>query len=139
MEIQGPMTRRKEYQIMQTTLNKFQDSNNPDNSLLKKFDDFYKDNKNIENEVYFYRKPRVDKTYYQAEIKEENVITKIKKNYFDFKKNLTTKEYNNDILNREENKKINYENSNACENSNENYFDNNTENCDDNKVEAYKI
>ncbi len=60
---------------MQISISKLQDANNPDNSLIRKFDDFYKDNKNIENEVYFYRKPRVDKVLYQAEVQR-------KENYF---------------------------------------------------------
>lgn len=68
-EISGPITRRKEYQIMQNTLLKSQEGNSNENSLLKRFDEFYKDNKNVENEMYFYRKPRVDKKFYQVEIK----------------------------------------------------------------------
>jgi len=61
---------------MQISLNKFQDSNNIENSLLKKFDEFFKDNKNIENEMYFYRKPRVDKIIYQAKVLDDNLSSK---------------------------------------------------------------
>lgn len=55
---------------MQYSLGRSQDGNNNETSLLKKFDDFYKDNKNIENEMYFYRKPRVDKKIFQADINQ---------------------------------------------------------------------
>jgi len=123
---------------MQTTLNKFQDSNNPENSLLKKFDNFYKENKNIENEMYYYRKPRVDKIYFQAEVLEEDIISSNKKTLFDSKKNSFTKQYESDNLIIEENKKINYENCYANENSSENYFDN-TENWEVKKVKHNKI
>lgn len=55
---------------MQYSLGRTQDGNNNETSLLKKFDDFYKDNKNIENEMYFYRKPRVDKKIFQADVNQ---------------------------------------------------------------------
>jgi hypothetical protein len=35
---------------------------------LQKFDEFYKNNKNVEHEAYYYKKPRIDQTYYQADL-----------------------------------------------------------------------
>jgi hypothetical protein len=122
LEIQGPITRRKEYQIMQISINKIQDANNPQNSLLKKFDDFYKDNKNIENEMYLYRNPRVNKVVFQAEVKsEENSKAK--------KKKKVAPNFSQFFSNSENQLK---ENKNGK--GNQNYFDNETDNADNLKV-----
>lgn len=37
-------------------------------SSVLKFDEFYKDNKNIEHEAYYYKKPRIDRLLYQADL-----------------------------------------------------------------------
>lgn len=58
----GPTTRRKEILI--------KSEENLDQSLssVMKFDEFYKDNKNVEHENYYYKKPRIDKELYQADL-----------------------------------------------------------------------
>ena len=67
----GPITRRKEIQNQQLITNKFPsntiNNNSNDKSLLRQFDEFYKDNKNVENDLYYYRLPRVSENY-QAKI-----------------------------------------------------------------------
>lgn len=111
---------------MQISINKMHDANNPDNSLLKKFDDFYKDNKHIENEMYFYRKPRVDQILFQAEVdnEEKTKFEKIKKdarNNKDYYFNSTKK-----------NNKLGDLTGNG--NNNENYFENEIDDFDNLKV-----
>lgn len=58
---EGPLTRRKE-----NNLNKINE--NPiENSSLIAYDEFYKNNKNVEHEAYYYKKPRISLEYYQCD------------------------------------------------------------------------
>lgn len=68
-QISGPITRRKEHQIMQLA-GKIQNEKSVSelNNLLK-FDEYYKERRNVENVVYFYHPPRVSKDLYQVSIK----------------------------------------------------------------------
>jgi hypothetical protein len=59
----GPMTRRKENQIHQLSSIKLTESFAADIRSLKNFDDYYKDSKNLENEVYHYHPPRLSMSY----------------------------------------------------------------------------
>lgn len=115
---------------MQISIGKIQDLSNPDNSLLKKFDEFFKDNKNIENEMYFYRKPRVDKVLYQAEVlkTEENSHKEKTGKVAGYTSQFN---FNNDACKNNTEKNINEK---ASENNCENYFDNVTENGENIKV-----
>lgn len=126
------MTRRKELQIMQISLNKFQDGNNHDNSVLRKYDDFFKDNKNIENEMYFYRKPRIDKVFYQAEIKKKKNLRKKNQNLY-YTANAENFKNNGNNNSYEENNKHIFENCKEAENFASEYFEN-SENGDNLKV-----
>lgn len=48
---------------------------------LQKFDEFYKNNKNVEHEAYYYKKPRIDPTYFQADISKVENTVKERKSY----------------------------------------------------------
>ena len=111
---------------MQISINKIQDANNPENSLLKKFDDFYKDNKNIENEMYLYRNPRVDKVVFQAEVKsEENSNAK---------KKIKVAPNFSKLFSNSENQLKRNKNGKGNENNSDNYLDSETDNADNLKV-----
>jgi hypothetical protein len=67
-QISGPLTRRKEHQIMQLVGKIQNEKSVSELSSLLKFDEFYKERKNVENEVYFYKPPRISQELYQADI-----------------------------------------------------------------------
>jgi hypothetical protein len=65
---QGPITRRKENQILQINgKNNFEKAVSELNTL-QKFDDYYKEKKNVEHEMYFYHPPRISRDLYQVSI-----------------------------------------------------------------------
>lgn len=72
-ETQGPVTRRKEHQMLQANGKTPWENKISGLDTLKKFDDFYKEKKNVEHEMYFYRPPRVNPELYQVPI--ENIDT----------------------------------------------------------------
>ena len=64
----GIVTRSKDYHSFNNSTQL-----TSDNSLypnLKKFDDFYKDKKNLENEMFVYQPPRIDKNKYQVDFEK---------------------------------------------------------------------
>ena len=70
---QGPTTRRKEHQMLLSNEKGIRDKSVSELDNLKKFDEFYKDKKNVDHEMYYYRPPRVSKNLYQVVI--ENIDT----------------------------------------------------------------
>ena len=58
-EISGPITRRKENLIINISNSKGNNEDIPNLNSLKNYDEFYKDVKNIDNEMYQYHPPRV--------------------------------------------------------------------------------
>ena len=73
---EGPVTRRKE-----NLLQKINEEPQKELDSVQKFDEFYKNNKNVEHEVYFYKKPRINPERYQADMTYVNDI------FNEFKKN----------------------------------------------------
>jgi hypothetical protein len=63
----GPITRRKENQMMQLN-SKVNNERTAQLNTLKKFDDFYKEKRNVENELYFYHAPRVSQDLFQVRL-----------------------------------------------------------------------
>ena len=63
---QGIITRSKEHQTTGHSNKKPNESSSY--PVLKKFDDFYKERKNLQNEMYVYQPPRVDRTLYQVDL-----------------------------------------------------------------------
>lgn len=59
----GPITRRKD-----NLLNRMNEevAQNPEYSSLQKFDEYYKNNKNVIHEAYYYKKPRINTLLYQV-------------------------------------------------------------------------
>lgn len=64
----GPITRRKENQIMQSNGKNNSEKTVPDLFSLRKFDDYYKEKKNIDSEVFFYHAPRISEELYQVSL-----------------------------------------------------------------------
>ena len=60
---EGPLTRRKEGLLIKIN----EDHTTELNSLMK-FDEYYKNPKNVEHEAYHYKKPRIDKVLYQCDL-----------------------------------------------------------------------
>lgn len=71
----GPITRRKE-NLMQIN-GRHSDQSDSDLGRLKNFDEFYKDVRNVENEMYMYRPPRVNMDRYQLNIIQLDVNSEI--------------------------------------------------------------
>jgi hypothetical protein len=103
----GPITRRKEIQIQQYITNKSPSgtsNNNNEKGLLMQFDDFYKENKNVENELYFYRPPRVSEKYQVTmfentdnnSLNSQNLLSK--KNNYLFQKKIDYNKISSDDL-----------------------------------------
>jgi hypothetical protein len=67
----GPTTRRKE-QMLQSSGKNSNDKTLLELNTLKKFDDFYKEKKNLENEMYLYKPPRVNLNHYQISLEKFN-------------------------------------------------------------------
>jgi hypothetical protein len=63
MENSGPITRRKDNQIYSQSNMSVSNSSGGDINSLKNFDEYYKDSKNVENEIYHYHPPRVSMSY----------------------------------------------------------------------------
>lgn len=61
---EGPVTRRKENLLMKINEEPIHELNS-----VQKFDEYFKNNKNVEHEAYFYKKPRIDQLYYQADLR----------------------------------------------------------------------
>jgi hypothetical protein len=65
----GPTTRRKEQQISQTNIRaSYYEKSVSELTTLKKFDEFYKERRNVENEMYLWRAPRVSRDLYQVPV-----------------------------------------------------------------------
>jgi hypothetical protein len=65
----GPITRRKEHQMSQSNgKGSYYEKSVSELTTLKKFDDFYKERKNVENEMYLWRAPRVSKDLFQVPV-----------------------------------------------------------------------
>lgn len=84
---QGITTRSKEHQTyLHSNKKNYQNSNYP---TLKKYDDFYKEKKNLQNEMYVYQPPRVDRNLYQVDfslLEKEQIQPPLNKKYEDLNK-----------------------------------------------------
>jgi hypothetical protein len=63
----GPVTRRRENQMLQMNT-KVNNERTAQLNTLKKFDDFYKEKRNVENDMYFYHAPRVSQDLFQVRL-----------------------------------------------------------------------
>ena len=90
--IQGPVTRRKEQTFYPTNIKGNNEALINDINTLFKFDEYYKDRKNIENEIYLYHPPRVS-PHYQVSLDNIHCTNKDEYiNLINFDKNKITKE-----------------------------------------------
>ena len=64
----GPVTRRKEHQMQQSNSKGSFERAATQLNTVKKFDDYYKEKKNIENDLYLYHPPRVSMDLFQVQL-----------------------------------------------------------------------
>lgn len=102
----GPTTRRKEQQISQSNIrSSYYEKSVSELTTIKKFDEFYKERRNVENEMYLWRAPRVSRDLYQVPV--EN---------FDTQKSKIEKiNYLGNNLKDKSNITLTYENENQAE------------------------
>lgn len=70
----GPTTRRKEQQISQSNIrSSYYEKSVSELTTIKKFDEFYKERRNVENEMYLWRAPRVSRDLYQVPVENFDI------------------------------------------------------------------